>query len=237
MSWRAALLGALIVVVAGAVAGAAIGGKTNTRYLTTTVVRTVKVIKAAATNTSTTSTTPGGVGAGGSTTGSASSGGEKSAPAGSQETYLAEYLRSQGGPETLNRNAEDASMLDNADQQQLAGQTYQHAVAFQVDGQSESLSASYQIPTPGFSRLSSTAIGLQTTTNANTSYKLTVYKNNDNSPNSAVLYQASFHGPSTVHKMSFALQGATDVLLVWTHKATEPDSQDTFIIADPVVTG
>jgi hypothetical protein len=230
VSWRGSLLGALVVVIAGVVVGAAVGGKTDTQELTTTVVKTVKVIKKAPTTSS----------AGVTTTGRkvATASGPPSGPSqqASQEIYLADYLEQQGGPATLNRTAEDVSLLENPDQQELAGLTYQHAVAFQINGQSESLRDSYQIPTPGFSHLSSAAAGLQTTSNAKTTYQLTVYKNDDNSPNSVVLYEGSFRGPSTIRHLSFALQGATDVLFVWTHKTDEPDSEDTFILADPAVT-
>ncbi len=102
------------------------------------------------------------------------------------------------------------------------------------DGQGDT--ATFQLPTPGFTRLTSKAVGLETVSNAEAYYRLTVYKNNDSSPNSVVLYQAAFHGPSEIHKMDFGLQGATDILFVWTKSASEPDNQDTFILADPILT-
>lgn len=98
------------------------------------------------------------------------------------------------------------------------------------------MTASYQIPTPGFTELSSNAVGLQTSSNAGTTFHLAVYKNEDSSPHSIVLYQADFRGPSTVHKMGIPIQGATDILFVWTHKTDEPEEGSTFILAEPVLT-
>lgn len=231
MSWRATLLGAVPVVIAGLAVGVAIGGKTITQVDTVTVVKKIRVQAPAASaqtptaNAATGATTP--------PSETAQTSGAK--VAGPQEQFLADYLNSQGGAETLNNNAENASLNSNPSGQELAGQTYQHAVAFDLDSPDEGTIASYQVPTPGFSRLKSNAIGLDTTANANANYRLTVYKNDDSSPNSVILYQASFKGPSTVRKLNVATQGATDLLFVWTHKATEPDDQDTFILADPVL--
>jgi hypothetical protein len=157
----------------------------------------------------------------------------------SNEEYLTDYLESQGGADALDHNSENASMDTTAAQRELEGQTYPHAVAFDLNGQEVDgqLTASYQIPTPGFTKLTSNAVGLQTSSNASTVYHLTVYKNEDSSPNSIVLYQADFRGPSTVHKMSITTQGATDLLFVWTHKSSEPEEGSTFVLADPVLTG
>jgi hypothetical protein len=235
MSWKASLLGAVLVVAAGLAVGVAIGGKTATRTITVTVVRKVKAPAPAPTTTTTAATTTPTAPTTTPNT-SASTATPPSNPA-NQEQFLDSYLESQGGAETLNHDAENASLDPNPSQQELAGQTYQHAVAFDLDASGEGATASYQIPSPGFTRLASSAVGLDTTSNARATYRLTVYKNDDSSPNSVVLYQGTFHGPSAVHRMSFATQGATDLLFVWTHKASEPEAQDTFILADPVLTG
>jgi len=237
MNWKSSLLGAVVVMIAGAATGVAIGGKTRTRTRTATVVRTVNVTTPATStsNTGTTATTgnPGGP----SEQSSSSTEAAGSSPSGnSNEEYLASYLESQGGAEALNHNSENASMDTEAAKRELKGQTYPHAVAFDLGARAEGQTASYQIPTPGFTQLTSDAVGLQTSSNASTIYHLTVYKNNDNSPHSVVLYQAEFSGPSTVHKMSFAIQGATDILFVWTHKIREPEEESTFILAEPVLT-
>lgn len=230
MSWRASLLGALLVSLAGLAVGVAIGGKKVTTVHTVTVVEKVKAPQASATTTTdAASSTP-------ATTGTTPP--PAVANPANQEQYLASYLESQGGAETLNHDATSVSLDDKPQQQELGGHTYQHAVAFDIDNSSESegaSSASYQIPTPGFTRLTSEQVGLQTTSNAGTVYRLTVYKNDDSSPKSVILYQATFHGPSTIRRMSFDTQGATDVLFVWTHTNSEPDYQDTFILADPVL--
>jgi hypothetical protein len=242
MSWKASLLGAVLVVAAGLAVGVAIGGKTTTRTDTVTVVRKVKVsvppptttttavtTTAVTTPTSTTATTPS------NTTSSKTA----SLSGNSDEEYLTDYLESQGGAEALNHNSENAAMDTIPTQRELEGQTYPHAVAFDLNEQGVDgrLTASYQIPTPGFTKLTSNAVGLQTSSNASTIYHLVVYKNEDSSPDSIVLYQADFRGPSTVHKMSIAIQGATDLLFVWTHKAREPEEGSTFVLADPVLTG
>lgn len=234
MSWRSSLLGAVVVIAAGAAVGALVGGKTSTQVRTTTVVRTVKVVDrvttSAATHTTASGPTPT------PAAGTATSSGP-GASSGNAERYLAEYVESVGGLDTINNNTQNASMLNNPNQQELGGQVYQHAVAFGLDAQGENESASVQLPTPGFARFSSPAVGLESTANANALYRLTIYKNNDSSPHSTVLYQDTFQGPSTIRKVSFPLQGAADILLVWTHKAAEPGSQDTFVLADPVLLG
>lgn len=230
MSWRSSLLGAVVVIAAGAAVGALAGGKTSTDVRTTTLVKTVKLIKTVTTSptTSTGSTTTAPTASGTTTTSATNS---------SSERYLAEYVESVGGIDAINNNTQNASMLDNPNQHELGGQVYQHALAFGLDAQGENQSASVQIPTPGFARFTAPAAGLETTANANAVYRLTIYKNNDSSPHSTVLYQAIFQGPSTIRKLSFPLQGAADILLVWTHKAAEPAYQDTFVLADPVLMG
>lgn len=237
MSWKASLLGAVLVVAAGLAVGVAIGGKTETRTVTATVVRKVKVPAPPSTTANTTATTPPTATA--TPPSNAGSSKTTSPPGNSNEEYLTDYLESQGGAEALNHNSENASMDTTPTQRELKGQTYPHAVAFDLNEQGVNgrLTASYQVPTPGFTKLTSNAVGLQTSSNASTIYHLAVYKNEDSSPNSIVLYQADFRGPSTVHKMSITTQGATDLLFVWTHKTSEPEEGSTFILADPVLTG
>jgi hypothetical protein len=235
MSWKSSLLGALLVAIAGLAVGAVIGGKTTTRVDTVTILRKVRTPTPPSTTTSAT-TTPTVTAPASSSKSVPATTSSPSSPAG-QEQFLASYLESQGGAETLNHDAQNASLDTNPSQQELAGQTYQHAVAFDLNASGEGITASYQIPTPNFTHLASNAVGLNTTSNASTTFHLTVYKNDNSSPNSVVLYQETFHGPSAVHRMSFATQGATDVLFVWTHKSAEPEGQDIFILADPVLTG
>jgi len=227
VNWKASLFGAVLVAACGLAVGAGIGGKTKdkTKTVRVTVASTVTTTTADPTSTPSTTST----GANVATTPE----GEAAPEAG--QLYLAEYLAGQDS-EQLDRDASDVSLSDEPTKQELQGQTYQQAVVFNVENYGSSNTASFQLPTPGFSRLSSKSIGLETISNAETYYKLTVYKNNDSSPSSVVLYKASFHGPSEVRKMDFALQGATDILFVWTKSASEPDSQDVFILADPVLT-
>jgi hypothetical protein len=229
MNWKASLFGAVLVAVCGLAVGVAVGGKTKTKTVRVTVSSTVTATNPAPTESSSTaSTTPT------DTTGTDStSSGETSPEAGQQ--YLAEYLAGQNS-EQLNGDASDVSLSNEPSKQELQGKTYPQAVVFSINNYGSSNTASFQLPTPGFSRLTSRAVGLETISNAETSYQLTVYKNNDSSPNSVVLYRAAFHGPSEIHKMDFGLQGATDILFVWTKSASEPDSQDVFILADPVLT-
>jgi hypothetical protein len=227
MNWKASLSGAVLVAVCGLAVGAAIGGKTNDKTKTVRVTVSSTVTTTRPETTSTPTTTPTG------TDTSAVPAGETTTEPGQQ--YLAEYLAGQNS-EQLDRDASGVSLSNEPTKQELQGQTYQQAVVFNIENEGSNNTSSFQLPTPGFSRLSSKAIGLETISNAETYYKLTVYKNNDSSPSSVVLYKASFHGPSEVHKMDFALQGATDILFVWTKSASEPDSQDVFILADPVLT-
>ncbi len=229
MNWKASLFGAVLVAVCGLVVGVAVGGKTKTKTITVaSTVTTTTTTPAPAEVSNTTATTPPDT-----TSTESTSSGETSPEAGQQ--YLAEYLASQNS-EQLNGDASEVSLSNEPSKQELQGKTYQQAVVFSIENYGSSNTASFQIPTPGFKRLSSKAVGLQTISNAETSYQLAVYKNNDSSPNSVVLYRAAFHGPSEIHKMDFALQGATDILFVWTKSASEPDGQDVFILADPVLT-
>lgn len=227
MNWKASLIGAVLVAGSGLVVGAAIGGKKTTKFVTVAAPAPAAATAPAATTSGTTST---------ETTSSTQTAttGESPPESGGREEYLAEYLGRQDS-EQLSQDAANVSLSNEPSKQELQGQTYQQAVAFAIDGSSDS-NASFQVPTPGFSRLTSKAAGLEINTNAETSYKLTVYKNNDSSPNSVVLYQASFHGPSEVHKMDFSLQGATDVLFVWARQGSTSYGQDVFILADPVLT-
>ncbi len=225
MNWKASLLGALLVAVSGLGVGVAVGGKTTTKTVGVTETVTETSSTPATTNSATTSTTA-------STPTTTSTGSET--PSEGQQ-FLAEYLAGQDS-EKLNGDASSVSLSSEPSKQELQGQTYQQAVVFNISNSYNENTASFQLPTPGFSRLTSKAVGLETISNAEAFYKLTVYKNDDSSPSSVVLYKASFHGPSEVHKMDFALQGATDLLFVWTKNSSEPDSQDVFILAEPVLT-
>jgi hypothetical protein len=241
VNWKASLFGALLVAVCGLAVGAAIGGKTKTKLVTvterpaaavsgtpTTPTSSTPEEETGTSSTGTSSTTPGG-----ETTSSTVS--TTTEPPAEGQQYLAEYLAGQES-EKLNGDADSVQLSGEPSKQELQGQTYQQAVVFDISNNGTGNTASFQVPTPGFTRLSSKAVGLETISNAETFYKLTVYKNDDSSPSSVVLYHATFHGPSEVHKMDFALQGATDLLFVWTKSSGEPDSQDVFILADPVLT-
>jgi hypothetical protein len=231
VNWKASLLGAALVAGSGLVVGAAIGGKTTTkvvRLTTTAPVAPVADTKEATETTQSENNTS-------SVTEPAESTVESPSESGGKEVYLAEYLAGQGS-EQLEKDATNVSLSSEPTKQALQGQTYQQAVVFDVNTYG-STASSFQMPTPGFSRLTSKAVGLEINSSAEASYKLTVYKNNDSSPSSVVLYRATFHGPSEVHKMDFALQGATDVLFVWTKPGSpESSTQDVFILADPILT-
>lgn len=228
MNWKASLFGAVLVAVCGLGVGVAVGGKKTTRTVDVTVTSTVTTTTSTPAS-STSSTTP----TTSSTSSTATSPAAETPESGQQ--YLAEYLSGQNS-ERLSNDASNVSLSNEPTKQELQGQTYQQAVVFNVANDGQGDTATFQLPTPGFTRLTSKAVGLETVSNAEAYYRLTVYKNNDSSPNSVVLYQAAFHGPSEIHKMDFGLQGATDILFVWTKSASEPDNQDTFILADPILT-
>lgn len=236
MNWKASLPAALLVAISGLAVGAAIGGKTKTRLVSVTVTQTTQAAPASTTETSTTPTTTTAT----TSTSTSSSGSETStdvAEVNAPQQFLDGYIAAQGD-EKLNRDATSVSLDDSSSQQQLQGKTYDHAVAFDIGYISEGATASFQLPTPGFSRLTSKAVGLETNTKANVDYHLTVYKNNDSSPDSVILYQASFHGPSEIHKMDFRTQGATDVLFVWAKRSVSAgEGPNVFIMADPVLIG
>jgi hypothetical protein len=222
VNWKGSLLGALLVVISGLLVGIAIGGQTTTKVLRLTVTQPggSKGSSSVSTTQSSTSTTT-------STSSTAASG---------PQQFLDDYISSRG-VEKLNRDASRVSLDNSASEEQLQGKTYSHAVAFDIESLNEGNTATFQLPTPGFSRIASKAIGLETNTKANLSYHLTVYKNTDGSSSSVVLYEASFHGPSEVHKMDFSIQGATDILFVWSRSGSEGSYEpNVFIMADPVMT-
>jgi hypothetical protein len=233
VNWKSSLSGAVLVAIAGLVVGVAVGGKTTTHTATATVTvdRTTTVVAESNGTTSTTSSTStdsAGT-AGGTTTTSIST------TSGSKQ-YYADYLANQG-TQQLDNNATSASLDSNPSSLQLKGQTYQNAVAIDLspDG-SNPITESYQLPVPGLKHFSSPIAGLNTNASAKTSFKLTIYKNNDN-PGATVLYTATFAGPSDTHPISFDTQGATDLVLDWTEPPHgEPSGSYQFIIADPIVT-
>jgi hypothetical protein len=228
MNWISSIVGALLVAVAGLGVGFAIGGKKTTRTVTrtTTVAHTVQMTitaKAPPTNVAVASTT---TGATSSTTSTTNGSGTPS------REYYATYLASQ----TTGSNASNAGLDDNPQNLELNGQTYPHAVALDLYTDNGSTIESYQLPIPGFNHFSASVAGLQTSDSAKASYKLTIYKNNDD-PGATVLYSATFTGPSGTHPVSFATQGATDLVLDWANLTNpEADSEDGFIFANPVVT-
>jgi hypothetical protein len=227
------MTGALLVAAAGLAVGLAIGGKTtnHARTQTTTVTHTVTVTTSLAAKTPTGSTN--------STTSTSSSRGPSSAGGGggSAQQYYANYLSTQ---DTSNGGSY-ASLDSSPSTIQLKGQTYSHAVAFDLSpNDSNNNSESYQLAIPVFKHFSASSAGLQTSTPAGNSYKLTIYKNNDN-PGATVLYTDTFTGPSGTHAVGFDTQGATDLLFVWASTAgdassTSANGSDVFVFADPVVT-
>lgn len=227
MRWMSSIVGALVVVAAGLGAGVAIGGKKVTHTLTdtTTVAHTVRLTvtaKAPATPVDVNSTTT-------HTTSASPSGGIGS---GTSQQYYATYLSSQ----STGNNETDAGLDNDPQSAELNGQTYPHALA--MDLQPGDLGAeSIQLPIPGFKHFSAPTVGLETSDSAKASYKLTIYKNNDG-PGATVLYSATFTGPSGTHAVSFDTQSATDLVLDWTNLTKpEPDGEDEFVFANPVVTG
>jgi hypothetical protein len=155
---------------------------------------------------------------------------------GASQQYYDVYLAKQDTNQ-LDNLATDAVFDTTASTLQLKGQTYPHAVAIDLNTHGSSpVTESYQLPIPGFKRFSSPIVGLDTNASAKASYKLTVYKNNDN-PGATVLYTATFNGPSDTHPMSFNTHVATDLVFDWSEPSSgEPDNSDQFIMANPVVT-
>ncbi len=230
MNWKSSLFGALLVAIAGLAVGVAIGGKTTTKIHR--VTETTQAASSTALAQTASTTAPAETPTTASTPTTTTEPPAESPTEGQQ--YLAEYLAGQDGNK-LNEDASGVSLSSEPSKQALQGQTYQQAVVFDIDNYSDGNTVSFQVPTPGFRRLSSKAVGLETISNAEAFYKLTIYKNDDSSPNSVVLYRATFHGPSEVHKMDFDLREATDLLFVWTKGSSEPDGQDVFILGDPVL--
>ncbi len=220
MNWRASLLGAVIVAVAGLGVGVAVGGKTTVKTTTVTVAGKTTV-------TTVTQTTPGSS----VTTGP----GTTTQPPGDSATqqYLADYLAGQGTQE-LNDEASGVSLLDDPSSVQLKGRSYQHAVGFSLDNYSST--NTFQMPISEFGHMSSKIVGLGTLSGASTSYRLKVYKDHGDTPNATVLYNQTFHGPSGTHSLAFDTQGATVLVFEWTQLVDEPDSDNDFIMADPVIT-
>lgn len=233
MNWKSSLMGAVVVIAAGLGVGVAIGAKKAGRAPTgtTTVARTIRVT--VTTTTPATTSTP---------TATATTGTSTAPPASSKGTtnsqqYYADYLSIQ----STGNGGNNASLDSSPSTIELKGQTYSHAIAFDLSpDNSQTNSESYQLPIPGFKHVSASLAGLQTSTPAGDSYKLTIYKDNDN-PGATVLYNASFAGPSGTHAVSFDTQGATDLLFVWgsttadANSTNSSSSPDIFVFADPVI--
>ena len=231
MNWKASLAGALVVAAAGLAVGFGVGGKTtdHTSTQTTTVDQTVTVTTTLASASS---------GSSGNTTTSGSSSSSTGSGSGgvtSNQQYYSGYLANQNTSDGSN-----ASLDGNPSTIELKGQTYSHAIAFDLSpNTSNTNSESFQLPIPGFKHFTASLAGLQTSTDAGESYKLTIYKNNDN-PGATALYSNTFSGPSGTHPISFDTQGATDLLFVWDSTAADANttlntSDDVFVVADPVV--
>jgi hypothetical protein len=235
MNWKASLTGVVVVAIAGLAVGIALGSKKTTRVTvrTVTVARTVTLAAKTSTTSSTTSTdtstttTSSGTPSGGKpSTGSSGTGSEE---------YYATYLSSQD-TEQLDSEATDASLDDNPSSLELKGQTYQNAIAFDLDNEDSNTLESYQLPVPGFATFRCAIAGLDTDASHKSMFKLTIYKNNDNA-GATVLYSATFNGPSDTHPITFNTRGATLLVFDWTEPASgEPDDGDEFIMANPVVT-
>lgn len=237
MNWKASLTGAVLVAAAGLGVGAAIGGKTTSgtaRATTTVTVVHTSTITAAATSstpTSTTASTP--------TTQTKTTTGTQTSPGSPPSSqYYAPYVAQQNDNGQLDSLGNNVSLDNSASTLELKGQTYQHAVAFDLgdNNNSSPTTETYQIPVPGFTHFSSPMVGLETNASAQAVYTLKVYKNNMNL-GATVLYQATFDGPSDTHPMGFKTDGATDLVFDWLEPTSgEPDGEDSFIMADPVVT-
>jgi hypothetical protein len=92
------------------------------------------------------------------------------------------------------------------------------------------------MPIAGFRHVSSSIIGLDTLSDASTRYRLKIYKDHSDTPNATVLYNQTFHGPSDTHSLDFDTEGATVLVVEWTQTVEEPDYENNFIMADPVIT-
>jgi hypothetical protein len=246
VNWLASLLGALVVAVAGLAVGAELGHeKTTVDTRTVTVVHRVAV-RASTGHSGGSTSTAGGQSAGatgaagpGATTSNptgASGAGGGSGSAGPQQDFFADYMATQD-TDQLDQQATNVTFDTNPTTLDLNGETYRHAVAFDVPADPADNTASYQVPIAGFSHFASTITGLETTASASATFKLSIYKNTADSPTATVLYHQTFTGPSGTHPMNFDTQGATDLVFVWSeNSASEPDEVDQFILADPVVT-
>jgi hypothetical protein len=224
VNWRASLLGALIVAAAGLAVGVVIGGKRTTETVTVTAARATVTVTSTATVPETGSST--------ATTGPSTPPGSTTGGDGAQQQYLGDYLINQGTTD-LNNEASGVSLIDDPSTIQLKGRSYQHAVGFSLNNYSSD--NTFQMPA-GFKHLTSSIIGLGTLSGASTRYRLKIYKDHSDTPNATVLYSQTFHGPSDTHPLDFDTQGATVLVLEWTQTAEEPDSDNDFIMADPVIT-
>lgn len=225
MNWKSSLSGALLVAVIGVVVGFAVGGKKTTSTRTVTVDATV-------TRTVGSVSTP--TGSGPTNSGTPSTPTSTAPPAGAGQQFYSDYLGNQGN--NVGNNATNASLDNNPGSLQLRGQTYQHAVAFDLSNNtSQAATETIQLPVAGLKHFSSPAAGLATDNSAKASYKLTIYKDNDG-PGAVKLYSGTFNGPSGTHSVSFDTKGATVLIFDWVEPSSgEPEYSDQFIFADPIV--
>jgi hypothetical protein len=148
-------------------------------------------------------------------------------------TYVADYIETQGGAATLNRDAEGATLLNRNHQETANGERAQLDLRFLISpgpGQA----AGFEISTTGFTALDCGSATLHSRSSRTAAYRLLVYKN----PRRVkLLYETTFRSDQRPHGFNVPLDGAVDVWLVWRALGDRPQPSAEFTMVAPRFTG
>lgn len=217
MNWRAALLGAVIVIAAGAAVGVVIGGKT------TTEVKTVTITDAnAAPTPSPTSTAAGGPAA------------TETTPSGiptspSTSTLEPQYLDADTEPTTNNNISIDTSSDHPKDQ--IGGETVTDAVIVDPFGESATAPATvtYSPTSPDYKYLRA-RMGFEHGTAAGAD--VTVDFREDSERGRKLVPTQRFRSPSP-RSITVPLTGARNVAIVFNNNSCNADNGNSCTVYDP----
>jgi hypothetical protein len=149
-------------------------------------------------------------------------------------TYVADYIETQGGAPSLNRDAERATLRTKTNKETARGEVAEHDLHFLISHVRPGEPAAFEISTAGFARLDCGMAALHSSTGRAAGYRLLVYKNPGRVK---LLFETAFRSNRPPHAVHVPLDGAVDVWLVWKalDDRTEPDSE--FVMIAPRLLG
>lgn len=169
--------------------------------------------------------------------GSSSKDGEETPPLARRDangTYVADYIETQGGADTLNRDAERATLLTRTGQETAGGKRAALDLRFLISAIRPGKPAGFEISTTGFTALDCGRATLRSRSSRPVAYRLLIYKN----PRRVkLLYETTFRSDRPAHGFHVPLDGAVDVWLVWQPLNDRPQPSADFVMTAPRFTG